>query len=326
MYNGGYGQAFGRDAALVGSFLAGTPLALPPEKIDLIVRYNLDGQPWMTCGPSWDFNTCGREVTRRGHGTSDLAEAADLAAIVRPDRAADARALADRLRGVTPPLQNVPNGHRHFWCSDYSAHIAAGWRIGLKMFSTRTAGTESGNHEGLKSYHLADGSLCLMKTGSEDRSDLSSLELAVARAWNYYRAERRTVLNWITWGAGARGETSFVGGVSDGQVGASAFDFRRDGLSARKAWFFFDDQVVCLGAGITCDATDPVMTSVEQCWRQGPLIKSDNGSRILHGDTGYWFADGQKLTATIEQRSGPWSTINEYDAAAKEVESGEVFA
>ncbi len=167
LYSGGYGQDFGHDAALVASFLVGTSLTLPPEKIDLIVRYNLDGQPWMTCGPSWDFNTCGREVARREHGTSRLAEAAELAGILQPDRAAAARAFADRLRGLTPALQNAPIGHRHFWCSDYSSHMETGWRIGLKAFSARTTGTESGNHEGLKSYHLPEGSLCLMKTGLE---------------------------------------------------------------------------------------------------------------------------------------------------------------
>jgi chondroitin AC lyase len=128
----------------------------------------------------------------------------------------------------------------------------------------------------------------------------------------------------IDWGVGEHGETSFVGGVSDGVVGAAAFDFRRNGLSARKAWFFFDDQIFCLGTGITCDAADPVMTSVEQCWSHGTLITVELGQRILHGDTGYWFHPGQKMSAASETRTGAWNSINR-SIPADQVETGDVF-
>jgi len=42
--------------------------------------------------------------------------------------------------------------------------------------------------------------------------------------------------------------------VSDGSYGLAACDFERDGLTARKSWFFFDDEIVCLGAGIMAAA------------------------------------------------------------------------
>ena len=48
----------------------------------------------------------------------------------------------------------------------------------------------------------------------------------------------------------------FVGGVSDGEYGVSAMNLSHISLplSAQKSWFFFDDEVVCLGSGIESGA------------------------------------------------------------------------
>jgi len=78
---------------------------------------------------------------------------------------------------------------------------------------------------------------------------------------------------------GRRGTRPFVGGVSDGAFGASAMDFERDGLIAKKAWFFFDNEVVCLGAGISSSNGYRVVTSINQCLASGPVtVKRADGS------------------------------------------------
>jgi len=46
-------------------------------------------------------------------------------------------------------------------------------------------------------------------------------------------------------------ESYRVNGVSDGNNGATAMELIHEGLSAKKAWFMFDDEVVALGADIT---------------------------------------------------------------------------
>ena len=53
-----------------------------------------------------------------------------------------------------------------------------------------------------------------------------------------------------TWGTNY-GTTQFVGGVSDGIHGASVLDFSHKATRAKKSWFFFDREIVCLGAGIS---------------------------------------------------------------------------
>lgn len=78
------------------------------------------------------------------------------------------------------------------------------------------------------------------------------------------------------------GTTDFVGGASDGTYGLAACDFARDTLKARKSWFFFDDEIVCLGAGITSTAGLPVLTTLNQCSLSGKIVVDEDGrGRVL---------------------------------------------
>ena len=51
-----------------------------------------------------------------------------------------------------------------------------------------------------------------------------------------------------------RGTSTFAGGVSDSIYGVSAYAYMDNyagvNTGAKKAWFFFDNEVVCLGSGI----------------------------------------------------------------------------
>ena len=62
------------------------------------------------------------------------------------------------------------------------------------------------------------------------------------------------------------GLTGFVGAVTDGLYGAVVFDFKspHDFVEARKSWFFFDDEYVCLGTGIKSNRDLPVVTTINQ--------------------------------------------------------------
>ena len=49
--------------------------------------------------------------------------------------------------------------------------------------------------------------------------------------------------------------------------------------NARKAWFCFDREVVCLGADIRCSTDKPVFTSVNQCLLHGKVHAGDRKAR-----------------------------------------------
>jgi chondroitin AC lyase len=75
----------------------------------------------------------------------------------------------------------------------------------------------------------------------------------------------------------------FVGGVSDGIYGAAAMVFTQSEptplvsvfkimTQGRKSWFFFDREMVALGAGISSVRDEPVGTTLNQTRLDGPVL------------------------------------------------------
>ncbi len=64
-----------------------------------------------------------------------------------------------------------------------------------------------------------------------------------------------------------------MGAVTDGLYGAVGFDYisPHDFIKARKAWFFFDEEYVCLGAGIEARSGYPVATTLNQTLLKGEV-------------------------------------------------------
>lgn len=56
----------------------------------------------------------------------------------------------------------------------------------------------------------------------------------------------------------------------------------RHGLQGHKAWFYFDDEYVCLGTGIrNPEGKAEVFTTLNQCNRDGKVQYMVNGKHIL---------------------------------------------
>jgi chondroitin AC lyase len=128
------------------------------------------------------------------------------------------------------------------------------------------------------------------------------------------------------------GKTSFVGGVSNGEHGLAACELERDGLSARKSWFFFDDEYACLGAGITCNADGAVVTTLNQCNLAGDVLVAkdgrvrkldseahvlDNPEWLWHDEVGYVLLGPGAVRLHNGPQRGSWWEINrEYSKQA----------
>lgn len=340
LYNGGYGLFYADD---VGRFIYvawGTPFQIPTDRKTLFDHFMLDGMRWMTRGSTIDYSTMGRNLTRPGGAAaspdwsrgpvSPAGAAYSLKQVVRwlatlpGPRQGEYRDWAECLAGRDD--RHEPVGNKHFWCSDYMVHRRKAFLTSVKMFSTRTQNAEMVNGEGRRSQHLSDGANFLYLTGRE--------YLDIFPCWDWQKipgttAEQLPDPNAMDPRAiGVRGQTTFVGGVSDGLYGLCAMDLRRDALRAKKAWFFFDRAYVCLGAGISDDSGRPVVTDVNQTLLGGEVF--DNESRrplaignhplpnvtwVHHHRVGYFFADGQNVFLSMGDRSGRWSDIGRGPAA-----------
>lgn len=320
LYNHGYGASFAVDGTRLARLLDGTRFALPPEKVDLLAAYLLDGSQWMALGASADFGARGREIARPGGGgppkTSYLAVAADnLLALAKPPRADELRAMSQRARGESgaPPL----SGARHFWRSDFTTFQRPGFYASVRMFSDRIANTDFNGPENLLGHHLADGATTLMTHGGEYRG--------IFPLWDWQRLPGITARQSPPLKPGAprrdKGSRDFVGGVSDGQAALSVFDFERDGLTAKKFWFLSDAGLLALGAGISDDSGADVVTTVNQAWARGPAAA--RGGTIRHDGLEYTPLAGTKFRQQTESRTGSWKTIHAQESDAPV--SGDIF-
>jgi chondroitin AC lyase len=313
LYSGGYGQGFAADVGRLMALAAGTVYAFPPAMVALYARVVLDGACWMVRGRTFDPVACGRELSRQGHDAGRLREGLrHLAAIAHPRQAeAQTAAACDPAAG-----RSLVIGNRHFWASDLMVQHRPEYYVSVRLPSPRVwnADMPCCGGEGRLCHHLADGVTMIMRDGDEYR-DLFPV-------WDWRQIPGTTVVQ----APGElppellrrKGERPFAGGASDGQVGCAAVDYAFSGLTARKAYFLFDHELVALGAGITAPGPHPVRTTLDQChWRgpawlgaTGPLAAGTYplapGATLWHDGVAYEVLDGAGTCRLGDQR-GAWS-------------------
>ncbi len=318
-HSGGYGRAFAENVALFLLLTQGTPWQASPECLRVFTSFLLDGQQWMIRHGVFDYGALDREAAR---GPADLRE---FTAVVEQlaeggitPRRAEMAAFARRLRGAAGlPL----HGHRHYWRSDFAVHQRPAFYTSVRMSSRRTVAAECCNDEGKQSHHLADGLTYILRDGGEYRD--------VFPVWDWRRLPGTTALQspgLLDRRTACRHDGgNLIGGVSDGDYGVAVMDLDRDGLRARKAWFYFDESFVCLGSGIGCDDADsPVFTSINQCSLRGPVTAYAKGgethslapgksydlsaaNRLEHDGITYHFPGPMPVRARLAAQTGGWS-------------------
>lgn len=319
-------------------FIDGTRFSLPRRATELLVDFFLDGVcRSMAYGRYPDPGAKNRGISRRGAlrpAGPPMAEDLHRTSRYRRD---ELKAIADIRSGrIEPDLRYTS----FFWHSEYFIHQRPDWFASVRMHSARNHNMEHPhNEEGLKNHHFADGSNFLTRTGREYAE--------IFPVWNWQRVPGTTVVQKSElphWRQIARkGRTVFVGGVTDGQYGAAAFDFEspHDPLKARKAWFFFDDEYVCLGSGITAQTDRPVNTTVSQCYlvedvsvgHDGATTTLGKGEHALdgvswvhHDDVAYVFPSAEDLHIRNATSTGSWRQINHQVWASDRPIRAELFA
>ncbi|MFJ8925621.1 polysaccharide lyase 8 family protein [Streptomyces sp. NPDC102364] len=244
-----------------------------------------------------------------------------------------ARAKALLADTAVRPADRV-TGHHVFADMDRVVHRRPGWSCTLSLSSKRIAAYEAGNGENLHGWYTGDGMTYLY-----DGDDLDAFGDDFWPTVNPYRLPGTTVDTRTRADLGTapgtdtfRPKNAVAGGaVLDGQYGAAALELIADGstLRAKKAWFFLDNAVVALGAGITASDDRTVETVVENrnLHADGaPLLTVDDrpqpgeqgwSARLtdarwahLESTGGYVFPAGGPLRALREERTGTWRSLN----------------
>ncbi len=350
MQMGTYGLSFAVDQAAWAVILHATPLRLSPERMADLRRYLLDGQAWVYWQGRIDVSGIGRRLNPNvcsGMYTTVSQPMADLAEF-DPASAAASRAFFARNQ---PGASNDLVGFRWFWRSDYGVARNAGFFASVRLHSVNTIGWESVNSENLQGQCLADGATYLSTSGGEYDEILP--------VWDWKRlpgisnvatpALQKLLATPVTGALSVPASLPVAspieaGGVGLGRYGCIAYQHatKNIGLGARKAWFFKQDLMVCLGSGIVGTSEDQsVITSINQCLGRGPVRASSAGVAqelpagslrqliaewIEHDGLRYEFPAGGALLTGIAQQTGTWSSISTFVVAPAEPQSLAVFS
>ncbi|MFC9243853.1 polysaccharide lyase 8 family protein [Streptomyces sp. NPDC057136] len=226
-----------------------------------------------------------------------------------------------------------PVEHRLFHNMDRATHRRRDWAASVSMASNRIAHYEFGNGENARGYHTGAGWLAWWGSdfGLEQYSD------AYWPTVDPYRlpgitASRKPLTDGEggNWGQ-PMPDAAWVGGTTDGEFGATGQHLKglAGTMEAKKSWFWLDDSVVCLGAGITSADGYPVETTIDnrhlgtsgapaltvdgrtQPTAQGWTATFKNAQWAhIAGQAGYVFPGGADVSAVREERTGAWKDIN----------------
>lgn len=295
LYNGSYGNNFLRETIWMAAMVQGTPFAFKETDLAILRDYYLKGTRWMIYRGLMDYNVRGRQVGRPS-GFDQRAE------IILPQLdyfiKADPEYRHEYAKSQENIIQRLPQiqmGHKHFWRSDYTVHHRGTSFTSLRMCSERTIGVETDvNSENLMGYYLPYGLTYIYRNGDDYEY--------IFPVWDWAKLPGVTSPDKvypITKGAFTQ-STQFVGGVSDGNFGVSVMDLKVHELTGKKAWFWFDNEWIALGAGITSTGEDFIQTGINQTKLKGniivngkPLVNQDyvsnEASLVWHDSVGYFF-------------------------------------
>ena len=220
-----------------------------------------------------------------------------------------------------------------FGSMDKAAVHRDGYTLGISMFSSRTGNFEYMNKENTKGWHISDGALFLY---NGDTGQFSN------NYWNTIDPHRLPGIttdhtegtNYES-GLAYTSDRDYAGGSSvDDLYATVAMDFhgQNTDLTAKKAWFAFDDEVVALGtdiSGITKDTETIIENKQIRDDGSNTLVVDGEEAQAELGESGaagaeyawiegnngtdsigYYFPEGEDFEIKREARTGSSQDIN----------------
>ncbi|WP_339903104.1 polysaccharide lyase family 8 super-sandwich domain-containing protein [uncultured Cyclobacterium sp.] len=320
-------------------YTADTRYAFSSDKVAILVDYYLDGiSKNLAFGKYLEAGAKNRSIARPGalHGLDaktprKLLQATDY-------RKVDLEEIVKiREEGIYKVTLSYA---KYFWQTEFFTFQRPDYFTSVRMFSTRNDNMEVPyNSEGLKNHHRGDGTNHLSITGKEYFDIFPVMDFQKIPGTTILQKERLPDPDQIQ----KPGYTDFVGAVTDDLYGSVAFDFisPHDPLKAKKSWFFFDKEYVCLGAGINAKGKQAVFTTLNHLLLQGEVYaKVGQETKILergkhefkdldwiyHDRVGYFMLAPQEVELSFGEVTGNWTTINQQTRAPQEDVTKDVFS
>jgi len=330
---GKYANAFGEWSF----YVANTKYAFSVEKINQLVDYYLDGiYPQLVYGVYTDISVKNRSITSRASFEPRGVLEIERLLYSTDYRRDELEAIMKLRQGEAQPSLSFC---KFFWQTEHFVVQRPNYYTTVRMFSTRNRNMEVPyNGPGKPTHHRADGTNYLMLKGDEYHN--------IWPVYDWQKISGTTILQKPALPSPKKiqkpGLTDFVGAVTDGNHGAVVFDFKspHDMTEAKKSWFFFEDEYVCLGTAIHSDRDLPVVTTVNQALMRSDVTvkhskevqRLQQGRRKLeavewiHQDRiGYLFPQPASIHLSNQAEQGRWSDITDQKNISQKLVTEDVF-
>ena len=334
-YTGGYGLTLIGDVSQIVNLLLGSNWQISDPNLTNVFNWVTQTYEPVNYYGEWMAMITGRTIARGPAGTSGQGFVNSVELYAPPDAAAAMAAWASS--------PQMPPGQYHFPAMDCIVSWRSNFCLALRMSSSRIYNFESFSGENLHGWFTGDG-MAYLYLGNPDTQFTGDFWPTVDAyhlpGTTEEQFTRPAPVNNSAYGAGTKTSQPWVGGAQvAGDYGAAGMSVAAYGtsLTAKKSWFMFDKEIVCLGAGITCgDGKGEVDTTVEDR-RLGssptqnlvangvtnpPVIGwSSNLTTTawcaLDGTGGYYFPGGAtNLHAGFVSNTGAWTTIDLNDTVS----------
>lgn len=321
LQTGNYGNAWLSTQIKLARQLQGTRWAYPPEKIALLSGYTIEHSQWPLWGQWFDLSACGRQLDgprsaySKGRG---LAGSARALSAVDAGRSNELNAVYLRYAATNTAAE--PFGARYFWRSEYLVQRTQSWFASLKLMSSRVMRIETTvNDENKMGLHLSDG-VTWFRIRGDEQEDLQPL-LDWRRLPGVTGRDIAEPVKQKSKDDYKNGGNGWVGGAVYKTAAVIAMDFKREPVTARKAWFFRPWGMIALGAGIEDSGNGPLFTGVNQMFLRGDVSIWNPGRTtasgevtgdvraVWHAGIAYLFGPGQDMHLTIRQVTGKWTDL-----------------
>ena len=336
IYFGGYGEVFADGVNQYLEVTKDTQFALNKEACDLYADFLLDSMQIFTRNGYRDIGVSGRGISRKD-GLKGIAGQVKKGAEVLLTYSDIARAdelqemLSSRFLGEEDAGTNI---HRYFYESDTAGINNKNYMASVRTASKITRIYEYLNGENPLAYYTGMGATFYSVDGDEYYNVLPLYD------WNKVpgTTTRQGLLPKKDEGFSynAYGNTNHVSGCSDGTVGVNYMDLKDHGVTGKKAYFMFDNAMVCLGADLKSKGSEPLLTCINQANLKGDVILGNEAAQVMgasekqtgvfsyiyHDDIAYF--TNAPIQVETEHVDGDWKTINERFAKESPI-SGDTF-
>ena len=333
---GNYGLAFISSMAYYANVFGGSALAFSQNQMSILRNYIFDGEGWIVWKGAMDVSACNRQLFKQAQVGKAMALCVAVSQFKQVDTAYSGKYNDLLKRNLQPEFQGENPRSKHFWRSDLTVFRGTKSYISVRACSPRVRGTEFTNNENKKGHFISDGCTIFMKNGDEYK------DIFPVWDWNKLPGVTAPLIDPVKANTNKddyRNPNPFVGGLTHSGNGISTFHLARNGIDAKKSWFYINGVFVCLGADIKTNTGAEIVTGVNQCNQKGnavityndrkaisitdTLIYSTSVQSVWHDSIGYYFPGQSAISLSVKKQSGSWHDIA--DPYSTDLISGNVF-